>query len=192
MPCAGVAECGEPIGAAYDLDTGEDPSAFVREVERVVASYNEQHAGSTCAACGTPVAEAWSALRADTGAYTVVEDGRQRLRRTIPRRDTPPVHVAASEVGDDAATLVSVEKSEVGVAMVDGEPYAFRPACPHRGGPLGEATIKNGAVVCPWHRFTFDLKTGVCRENPRYQLWRYAAELRDGQIVVDASKYLTD
>jgi nitrite reductase/ring-hydroxylating ferredoxin subunit len=188
----GRCECGEPIGAAYDLDTGEDPAAFVRELDQVVARHNERHGGSTCAACGTPVAKAWSALRADAGAYTVVEDGRQRLRRTIPRQDTPPVHVAASELRDDAAALVPVEKSEVGVAMVDGEPYAFRPACPHRGGPLGDATVKNGAVVCPWHRFTFDLKTGVCRENPRYKLWRYAAELCDGQIVVDASKYLTD
>lgn len=188
----GRCRCGEQIGAVYELDTGEDPAAFVREVERVVANYGEQHAGSTCAACGTPVVAAWSALRADAGAFTVVEDGRQRLRRTIPRRDTPLVRVAAAEVGEEAATLVSVGNAEVGVAVVDGEPYAFRPACPHRGGPLGGATVKDGAVVCPWHRFTFDLKTGVCRENPRYHLWRYAAEMDDGKIVVDARKYLTD
>lgn len=32
--------------------------------------------------------------------------------------------------------------------------------CPHQGGPLGEGTIENGVLRCPWHGWDFDPCTG--------------------------------
>jgi len=32
--------------------------------------------------------------------------------------------------------------------------------CPHRGGPLGQGMIEGGKIICPWHAWAFDLKTG--------------------------------
>jgi nitrite reductase (NADH) small subunit len=32
--------------------------------------------------------------------------------------------------------------------------------CPHRGCPLGQGMIEGGKVICPWHAWAFDLKTG--------------------------------
>jgi nitrite reductase/ring-hydroxylating ferredoxin subunit len=37
--------------------------------------------------------------------------------------------------------------------------YAFEAECPHLGGPLDEGLIQDGAIRCPWHHATFDLRT---------------------------------
>lgn len=33
--------------------------------------------------------------------------------------------------------------------------------CPHQGGPLGEGSIENGMLRCPWHGWDFDPCTGL-------------------------------
>ena len=38
--------------------------------------------------------------------------------------------------------------------------------CPHQGGPLGEGSIENGMLRCPWHGWEFDIKTGKSIFNP--------------------------
>jgi nitrite reductase (NADH) small subunit len=47
------------------------------------------------------------------------------------------------------------------VANVDGEICVMDNVCPHWGGPLGRGTIIKGQLVCPWHGWTFDPKTGA-------------------------------
>ncbi|MFT7518510.1 MAG: pyruvate oxidase [Kiritimatiellia bacterium] len=37
---------------------------------------------------------------------------------------------------------------------------ALDDACPHQGGPLGEGSIENGLLRCPWHGWDFDPTTG--------------------------------
>ncbi len=32
--------------------------------------------------------------------------------------------------------------------------------CPHQGGPLGEGTIEDGWLICPWHGYEYDPITG--------------------------------
>jgi nitrite reductase (NADH) small subunit len=48
------------------------------------------------------------------------------------------------------------------LANVDGELAAMDNVCPHRGGPLAEGLIENGKVVCPWHAWEFDPRSGEC------------------------------
>jgi nitrite reductase (NADH) small subunit len=50
------------------------------------------------------------------------------------------------------------------VANVDGDICAMDNTCPHWGGPLGQGKIQGGKLVCPWHGWTFDPRTG---ETPR-------------------------
>lgn len=47
------------------------------------------------------------------------------------------------------------------VANVNGEICAMDNICPHWGGPLGKGRIENGKLVCPWHGWSFDPKTGL-------------------------------
>lgn len=53
-------------------------------------------------------------------------------------------------------------------------------ACPHRGGPLVDGVLRDGAVVCPWHWYTFDLDSGHCRNGRMHDLRCYRVVRRDG------------
>jgi len=46
------------------------------------------------------------------------------------------------------------------VSNVDGKLYAINNLCLHRGGPLGQGWLEGECVVCPWHSWTFDTRTG--------------------------------
>ncbi len=43
---------------------------------------------------------------------------------------------------------------------VNGEFFAINHVCPHRGGPLGDGRLSGTVVTCPWHGWTFDVRTG--------------------------------
>jgi nitrite reductase/ring-hydroxylating ferredoxin subunit len=71
----------------------------------------------------------------------------------------------------------------------EGRLLAHPLVCPHLGGPLDEATLDGGAVVCPWHGYRFDCESG---RGPDGQRCRMAVRARvavgaDGlaQLVVD-------
>ena len=64
------------------------------------------------------------------------------------------------------------------VTVVDGD-------CPHRGGPLVEGVVRDGAVVCPWHWYTYDLRTGFCRTTEAQQIQRYPVIEVDGVAMVE-------
>ncbi|HYP04738.1 MAG TPA: Rieske (2Fe-2S) protein [Bryobacteraceae bacterium] len=50
------------------------------------------------------------------------------------------------------------------VCNVGGEFYAVDGRCPHRGAPLAYGALHEHTVVCPWHGWEFDCRTGrgVC------------------------------
>lgn len=77
---------------------------------------------------------------------------------------------------------------EVAVArLADGSGYAaFEPRCPHALGPLAEAKRRGDVIVCPWHFFPFDLKTGkVPGATTILELRRYPVTVKDKQIFVE-------
>ncbi len=62
------------------------------------------------------------------------------------------------------------EEGRVRTAVVDGRTLALTRCggkvgaldnhCPHQGGPLGEGSIENGLLRCPWHGYDYDPTTG--------------------------------
>ena len=59
------------------------------------------------------------------------------------------------------AREITVGDRMVCVANENGDISAMDNVCPHRGGPLGQGMIDGGKIVCPWHAWAYDLKTGV-------------------------------
>jgi 3-phenylpropionate/trans-cinnamate dioxygenase ferredoxin component len=55
---------------------------------------------------------------------------------------------------------VRLNGREICLANVNGECYAFNSNCPHQGGPLCEGTLYDYTLDCPWHHFTYDVRTG--------------------------------
>jgi nitrite reductase/ring-hydroxylating ferredoxin subunit len=57
------------------------------------------------------------------------------------------------------------------VVEVGGEIVAHSVFCPHVGGPLGETPCDDeGVVVCPWHGYRFDVRSGACVHGGKFRL----------------------
>jgi nitrite reductase/ring-hydroxylating ferredoxin subunit len=97
----------------------------------------------------------------------------------------------ASEFGDPGRKVVDVDGVEVGVFKLGGDFFAYANHCPHMGGPAcqgkmmpkveeviaADRTSKGMAfsktqmnIVCPWHGFEFDMRTGIHAGNPKVRL----------------------
>ena len=103
-------------------------------------------------------------------------------------------------------TLVRVGDRELAVFAVDGAWYAYENRCPHAGGPVCQGRIlprveidvdEEGHVgelrfseedfhlVCPWHGWEFDLRSGLSVSDPgRRRLRRFQVEEREDGLYV--------
>jgi nitrite reductase (NADH) small subunit len=70
------------------------------------------------------------------------------------------------------------------VANVDGTVAVLDGVCPHQEGPLGEGTVKDGRVVCPWHSYAFDARTGATEDDPDLNAKVFEAVVENGELRV--------
>ncbi|GAA1844800.1 hypothetical protein GCM10009836_25360 [Pseudonocardia ailaonensis] len=115
--------------------------------------------------------------------------------------------ITAGNVRDLEEGVPSVVAAEVGgiaVAVWRGKLYAFRATCPHEQGPVGCGRVRTPlvsdrtgtagtdesrpVVICPWHRWEYDLGTGRGVRNPRAALRTFKVWQEDDTIYVDTSK----
>jgi nitrite reductase/ring-hydroxylating ferredoxin subunit len=79
---------------------------------------------------------------------------------------------------------------EIAVARLsDGSGYVvFEPRCPHALGPLAEGKRKGDVIVCPWHFFPFDLKTGKLPGTTSIlALRRYPVSVKNNEIFIETA-----
>ena len=97
------------------------------------------------------------------------------------------IRVAASEeLQEGKALVVQVEGRTVALFRVEGRCYAIANACPHRGGPLAQGEVKGHVVTCPWHGWTWDVRTGANVRIPALKKVEcFAVTEADGEILID-------
>lgn len=79
--------------------------------------------------------------------------------------------VPAVELPDEgAARVVMIDGVAVALARHEGRLHALDNVCPHAGGPMGEGQVEDGALVCPYHGWAFDLQSGRCSFDPTLTL----------------------
>lgn len=71
------------------------------------------------------------------------------------------------------------------VANVDGDITAMDNVCLHRGGPLGQGLIEGNKIVCPWHGWTFDLRTGAAVHDRNARVPVYPLKIEGDDVLVD-------
>ncbi len=93
---------------------------------------------------------------------------------------------AASELPPEGALQeFLVEGRQLCVARNKGKLFAISNVCPHRGGPMAEGMLEDGKVLCPWHAWAFDLKTGALDHDPAQTIAIYPLQEQDGEVLVD-------
>lgn len=55
---------------------------------------------------------------------------------------------------------VNAGKKQIALSHYEGKICALDNHCPHQGGPLGEGSIENGILRCPWHGWDYHPCTG--------------------------------
>ena len=65
-----------------------------------------------------------------------------------------------NELLEGRVMTVTAENHDFCVTHYKGNYCALNNKCPHQGGPLGEGSIENGLLRCPWHGWDYDPLTG--------------------------------
>jgi nitrite reductase (NADH) small subunit len=71
------------------------------------------------------------------------------------------------------------------IANVNGTISAMDNVCLHRGGPLGQGMIEGNKLVCPWHGWQWDPKTGEAAHNPSAKVAVYPLKVENGDVLVE-------
>ncbi len=87
------------------------------------------------------------------------------------------------ELEEDSVKMVVAAGKLVAVSRCRGRYGALDNVCPHMGGPLGQGTIEDGKLICPWHGREFDPSSGQC-EGYEESVPSHPVEERDDGIYV--------
>ena len=109
-------------------------------------------------------------------ARPVLKDSAMPFIKLTTQSDLPP---------EGEAKEFTVGERVICVANVNGTISAMDNVCLHRGGPLGQGIIHKGKVVCPWHGWEFDVRTGRAIWDERYAVRTYPAEVEGANVVVE-------
>ena len=87
------------------------------------------------------------------------------------------------ELPEGRVKPVTCEHTTVCMTHYQGQYAALDNKCPHQGGPLGEGSIENGLLRCPWHGWDYDPLTGLA---PGYDdgVETFPIEVRDDGVYV--------
>ncbi len=115
---------------------------------------------------------------------------------------------SADAVPPGERLLVEVEGLEVAIFNVDGDYRAYLNWCAHQGGPACEGALTGRAdatydrqaletrvewidegetLICPWHDWEYDVRTGRCISKPDVRLPSYPVTVEEGELVIDLS-----
>ncbi len=73
----------------------------------------------------------------------------------------------------------------------DDQVFALLDRCPHKGGPLSQGIVFGHSVACPLHNWTIGLADGQAREPDHGCTARFAVQLVDGAVFLDADELAT-
>lgn len=117
-------------------------------------------------------------VRKQTGWFTWLDESPDAP--PAPPPSTTPVDdagweqvLSVDELDPDAPVEVFVGGEPVVVVSLDDGVYALAGTCVHAGGPMAEGTLEDGILTCPWHGWTFDVRSGITpmREGTRLRTY---------------------
>jgi len=96
--------------------------------------------------------------------------------------------LARGELQDGRVATVQCGHKPVCLTNYGGQVNALDNRCPHQGGPLGEGSIENGMLRCPWHGWDFDPVTGKPPGGYDDGVPTFAVEEREDGVYVGLPK----
>lgn len=79
---------------------------------------------------------------------------------------------------------VKAGKATIALVGVDNEVFALSARCPHAGEDLSYGWCKDGKLVCPVHRYSYDIHTGRGSTGQGDYVDTYPVELRTDGVYI--------
>ena len=89
-----------------------------------------------------------------------------------------------SEIAPGTSKVVEVSGKTVAIFNCEGAFYAIDNTCKHRGGPLGEGSLSNTTVTCPWHGWEYDVTTGECAMESSIKVQKFDVKVEGDDILI--------
>jgi nitrite reductase (NADH) small subunit len=71
------------------------------------------------------------------------------------------------------------------VCNAGGEIHALDGICPHAGGPLGQGALHGTTLVCPWHAWEYDCRTGANEMDDGFMVAKVPVKIDGDDILID-------
>jgi nitrite reductase/ring-hydroxylating ferredoxin subunit len=71
------------------------------------------------------------------------------------------------EITPGSPHLVVADDTRLVLVRVGDRIHALAGTCTHQGGPLADGKLSGTRLTCPWHGWSFDVRTGRCLFPPR-------------------------
>lgn len=79
---------------------------------------------------------------------------------------------------------VVVNGRHVALFRLGDEFHAIDNLCLHKAGPLCDGDIDNDVVTCPWHGWSYQIRTGILVQDPRVGVSRHEVRIEGDEISV--------
>jgi ferredoxin-thioredoxin reductase catalytic chain len=94
------------------------------------------------------------------------------------------VRIAATDdLADGQSRHFKIGKVDIALFRVDGGFFALSNVCRHAFAPLAEGYLDGHEVMCPWHGWRYDVRTGAT-DHPDSDVKTYAVTVRGGEVFV--------
>jgi nitrite reductase/ring-hydroxylating ferredoxin subunit len=94
-------------------------------------------------------------------------------------------HINEIDFAENRIGIVEIKRKKICIAKFQDRAFAFAYSCPHAGGILADGHIDVlGNVVCPMHRYRYDIKNGRNVSGEGYYLKHWQVEIREDGVYV--------
>jgi len=84
----------------------------------------------------------------------------------------------------DSIKTIEVNGKQLCIINNDGKITATQSYCPHAGGHFSGGWCKNGHLICPIHRYAYNLETGRGAAGQGDYIYIYPTELREDALYI--------
>ena len=94
-------------------------------------------------------------------------------------------HISDLEFSENNIAVAEMNGKKICIARWKEQVFAFAFKCPHAGGLLADGYIDAlGNVVCPQHRYKYDMSSGRNTSGEGYYLKHWPVENREDGVFV--------
>ena len=186
-------QCGAQLGEPAAVNHDGTPEGFLEAQAELLEAFNQNEARRRCAVCGSTHPETYG-FRSRAPSGELAQDYAGRVQRAFGDLQPRPAQwnepaAKLAELAEDRALVVEIGTRQIALLRDGSEVRAISATCPHYAGPLALGEVRHGEIVCPWHRFRFDLATGRSMTNPDLCAPTYEVRLEGDDIVISGVKH---